>query len=190
MTPRTAWVVDDQPRTRQWLDAALRLAFGTIRVDHAGSLAAARRLCVDQAWPDLALIDLRLPDGSGVELIEALFRARADAHIFVPTIFDDDAYLFRAIHAGADGHLLKDRSVEALAETLRAQLAGAPPPLSPSLARRILRELDAIGAAPAEPVRGYLQEIARGAAGREAGAARGVDADALRAALQPLRAAP
>lgn len=183
----TAWVVDDLPQTRSWLREALVRSFDAALIHEAGSLAAARRLQSGHGWPDLALIDLHLPDGSGIDLIGELHRAQPDAHILVPTIFDDDAHLFAAIRAGAGGHLLKDQPVEALAQTLRAQTGGSAPALSASLARRILRELDAVGAPPDEQVRRYLQHRARGMAAAEASALTAVDGAALQEALRPLR---
>jgi DNA-binding NarL/FixJ family response regulator len=182
-----AWVVDDLAQTRSWLRAALEQALDDPLIRDAGTLAGARRLHAEHGWPTLALIDLHLPDGSGVELIRELHRAQPRARILVPTIFDDDAHLFGAIRAGAGGHLLKDQPVEVLARTLRAQLDGAPSVLSPSLARRILQQLDAAGAPPDEAVRRYLQQRARGIAAAQAADLAGINDAMLRDALAPLR---
>jgi DNA-binding NarL/FixJ family response regulator len=136
-TPQRALVVDDLAGSRDWLARALALAFPGIVVDQAASLAQALRL-IDPP-PPLALIDLGLPDGSGVQLIEAL-RAQPAGHCLciVATVFDDDAHLFPALRAGAEGYVLKDQSPENLAEMLRG-IADGQPPLSPSIARRLLR---------------------------------------------------
>lgn len=75
MPPASAWIVDDLPQTRAWLRAALTTAFGAVVVHEAGSLAAANHTRIEAGWPDIALIDLRLPDGHGVELIRE-FRKR------------------------------------------------------------------------------------------------------------------
>lgn len=131
-----ALVVDDLAPSRQWLAQALRAAFPGIDILPAANLREARAL-IDPP-PPLALIDLGLPDGSGVELIEALQRAGADTLCIVATVFDDDAHLFPALRAGAQGYVLKDQAPEALAEMLRGIAAGRPP-LSPSIARRLLR---------------------------------------------------
>ncbi|MEB2315266.1 MAG: response regulator transcription factor [Xanthomonadaceae bacterium] len=127
-----ALVVDDQASSRAWLAQALEQAFPGIAIAAAGSLAEAGRL-LDP--PPLALIDLGLPDGPGVSLIE---RLRGRSMCVVATVFDDDAHLFPALHAGAQGYVLKDQGHEALAEMLRGIAAGQPP-LSPSIARRLLR---------------------------------------------------
>lgn len=128
-----ALVVDDLPSSRVWLGQALALAFPGIRIEEAGSLAQAEAFLASP--PPLALIDLGLPDGSGLRLIE---RLRGRVMCVVATVFDDDAHLFPALHAGAQGYVLKDQSPEALAAML-AGIAAGQPPLSPSIARRLLR---------------------------------------------------
>lgn len=162
MQPGKIWIVDDQAATRAWLGQAIRNAFPEAAVAEAASLASARKLRLDSGWPDLALIDLRLPDGDGVELITELHAACPQALCVVPTIFDDDAYLFAALRAGARGYLLKDQPVERIAEQLRGLAAGAAPPLSPSLARRILHHLESNDTAPGAAERQLLQLRARG----------------------------
>ncbi len=128
-------VVDDLAASRSWMAAALDLAFPGIARSEAGSLAEGL-LAVDPP-PALAVIDLGLPDGSGLQLIEVLRRAPDPPLCLVATVFDDDGHLFPALRAGAEGYLLKDQSVEAVADALRGIAAGRPP-LSPSIARRLL----------------------------------------------------
>lgn len=134
-----ALVLDDLEPSRVWLGRALQLAFPGIQIDQAGTLAAALQQLSPP--PDIALIDLGLPDGSGVSLIEHLQSLGARTLCIVATVFDDDAHLFPALRAGAQGYLLKDQPPEALAEMLRGIAAGQPP-LSPSIARRLLRHFN------------------------------------------------
>jgi DNA-binding NarL/FixJ family response regulator len=129
-----ALVVDDLASSRDWLARAAQLAFPGIEVAQAASLAEAFALC--DPPPPLALIDLGLPDGSGVRLIERLHPL--GTLCVVATVFDDDAHLFPALHAGAQGYVLKDQAPETLAAML-AGIASGQPPLSPSIARRLLR---------------------------------------------------
>lgn len=136
MDMHSALVVDDLAGSRDWLSRALTLAFPGIVVHQAATLGAA--LAQIEPPPPLALIDLGLPDGSGVRLIEALRAQPASTLCIVATVFDDDAHLFPALRAGADGYVLKDQTPEALAEMLSGIAAGQPP-LSPSIARRLLR---------------------------------------------------
>jgi DNA-binding NarL/FixJ family response regulator len=129
-----ALIVDDLASSRDWLARATTLAFPGITIAQAATLAEAFALC--DPPPPLALIDLGLPDGSGVRLIERLHPL--GTLCVVATVFDDDAHLFPALHAGAQGYVLKDQTPEALATMLRG-IADGHPPLSPSIARRMLR---------------------------------------------------
>lgn len=145
--PRRALVLDDLAATRDWLAAALDQAFPGIGIDQAGSLAEAGAALADP--PDLALVDLGLPDGSGVQFIERLRASGAATLCVVATVFDDDAHLFPALRAGAHGYVLKDQSRLDLADMLQG-IADGRPPLSPSIARRLLRHFGPLPA-PAEP---------------------------------------
>lgn len=138
-----ALVLDDLAPSRAWLAQALQLAFPGIAVQPAATLREAFMLA--EPPPPLALVDLGLPDGSGVQLIEAL--AAAGTLCIVATVFDDDAHLFPALRAGAQGYLLKDQPPEAIAAAL-AGIARGQPPLSPSIARRLLRHFQPPPEAP------------------------------------------
>ena len=135
-----ALVVDDLDHCRDWLARALELAFPGIDVRFAVDVASGRAAL--QSPPPLVLCDLGLPDGSGMQLIELLVRESPTSQVVVTTVFDDDAHLFPALRAGAHGYLLKDATVESIAELLRGIVDGQPP-LSPSIARRVLRHFQA-----------------------------------------------
>lgn len=138
--PTTGLVVDDLPEARSWLCDALRHAFSGIDIREAGSLAAARaELKRVPAWrPEIALVDLGLPDGSGTDLITQLRASDPEVVTVVTTIFDDDTHLFGALKVGADGYVLKDQSRGQLVDMLAGIHAGQPP-LSPSIARKLLQ---------------------------------------------------
>jgi DNA-binding NarL/FixJ family response regulator len=136
MTPTRVLIVEDQVDALQWMVAAVGGAFPACDVRTSGTLADARAILA--AWqPDLALIDIGLPDGSGLDLIRALDRDGSRTLTVVTTVFSDDEHLFAALRAGAQGYLLKDDSRERMCELLREIVAGQPP-LSPSIARRLL----------------------------------------------------
>lgn len=101
----------------------------------AMNLAQARKQA--QAPLDLALIDLELPDGSGVELITELAVSQPQCMCVVVTLFDDDEHLFAALRAGAQGYLLKDQKASEIAASLAGIVQGKPP-LSPAIARHVL----------------------------------------------------
>ena len=86
---------------------------------------------------DVALIDLGLPGGSGVDVVAALREAQPKAQAVVVTIHDDDDHLFPALQAGAFGYLLKDQAGAVLVDQFRRMSQGEPP-LSPAIARRVM----------------------------------------------------
>ena len=134
--PKRGLVVEDLTEARSWLVDALSHAFPGIRIIEAWDLASGRAACA-QHTPDIALIDLGLPDGSGTDLIAELRAAEHEVLTVVTTIFDDDRHLFGALRAGAEGYVLKDQSRNDLVEMLAGIHAGRPP-LSPSIARKLL----------------------------------------------------
>lgn len=140
-TPRGCLVVEDRPDTREWLCEVLAEAFPGVSVATAGSLREARAWLAAPPSPlALVVIDLGLPDGSGVELVAEIARDFPDAVPVVATIYDDDAHLFDSLAAGAQGYILKQEHPETVAACLRRIEAGEPP-LSPSIARRMLEKL-------------------------------------------------
>lgn len=156
--PKAALVVEDEPHTRAWLADVLRQAFGRIPVAAVGNVAAARAwlqaagqgpaVASDDGSPALVvLVDLGLPDGSGLEVIGLLARDHPTALPVVTTIYDDDAHLLDAMAAGAGGYLLKDSDATTMATYLRRILDGEPP-LSPPMARRILTHFRKASPAP------------------------------------------
>jgi len=143
-------VVEDIPATRLWLCEALASAFPGIAIESADTLAAALALIGRQTF-DVALVDLDLPDGSGLEAIAALRRRAHVTATVVTTIFDDDAHVFPAMQAGAQGYLLKEQPREVFIAGLQGILRGAPP-LSPAIARRMIVHFNAAGSAEGDKV--------------------------------------
>ena len=134
---RTGFILEDLPESQVWLSRALTESFPGIAIDTAFSLREARAKLTTGAMPDIALIDLGLPDGSGVELIEFIQRRAPATLCIVASIFDDDGHVFPALRAGACGYLLKDQPVASIVGALTGIAAGQPP-LSPAIARRML----------------------------------------------------
>jgi DNA-binding NarL/FixJ family response regulator len=142
---RLGLVVEDDAETSAWLGRILAEAFPGIEIAQAGTRQAAlawidaqaHRLAHARDASHVALIDLGLPDGSGIEVIRKLNTCCPAVLPVVTTVYDDDAHLFEAIAAGAKGYLLKDREPDAFVGSLRRIDLGEPP-LSPSIARRIL----------------------------------------------------
>jgi DNA-binding NarL/FixJ family response regulator len=89
---------------------------------------------------DVLLVDLGLPDGSGVDLIKATRIAWPGCDIMVSSVFGDESHVLRSIEAGAVGYLLKDSEPERVAEQIRSLRAGGSP-ISPLIARQVLARL-------------------------------------------------
>jgi DNA-binding NarL/FixJ family response regulator len=137
---RRVLIVEDLPDTRAWLARVVSEAFGAPEPELAADLRAARHWLTTLAEEDqapFALVDLGLPDGSGVDFIGELMSRRPLATVVVATIYDDDLHLLAAMAAGAQGYLLKDQDANRLGDRLRALEAGEPA-ISPPMARRIL----------------------------------------------------
>ncbi|MBX3483884.1 response regulator transcription factor [Phenylobacterium sp.] len=142
---RGCLVVEDRPDTREWMEAVVADAFPDMAVVAAGTLRDARRWLEGHVEAPafhlaLALVDLGLPDGSGVDFLADLARDAPGALSVVATIYDDDTHLFDSLAAGAQGYILKQDAPDAVAACLQRIDAGEPP-LSPSIARRMLEKL-------------------------------------------------
>lgn len=133
---RRALLLEDQADSRAWLAAVLRGTFAGVELREARTLAEARA-ALARFDPELALVDLNLPDGSGVDLIAELSQTHRACISVVATIYADDRHLFPALRAGARGYLLKEQSQEQLSALLR-RIAAGEPPLSPAVAWRLL----------------------------------------------------
>ena len=134
---QTALVLEDFADTRIWLCEVLHEAFSDIAITEAATVSQARKLLDTQTF-DLALIDINLPDGSGIDVISDIVARTPTTYCVVATIFDDDQHLFAALQAGAQGYLLKEQPKEQFINSLSGLLNGEPP-LSPPIARKILR---------------------------------------------------
>lgn len=136
-------IIEDHLDAQQWLNDAVRLAFPKIKVDFAGTVGKAMGH-INESLPSIALVDLNLPDGSGIDIISHLAELDAKPYIVVSTIYDDDQHIFPSLRAGADGYLLKDQSKRELAESLTGIVNGQPP-LSPSVSLKMMRYFSSPG---------------------------------------------
>lgn len=86
---------------------------------------------------DVLLVDLGLPDGSGIDVIQAAHTTRPACSIMVCTVFGDESHVMRSLEAGAVGYLLKDGSPHSMLAEIRSLHHGGSP-ISPLIARQIL----------------------------------------------------
>jgi len=133
----TGFVLDDLPEMRTWLVQCLQQSFPGIHASATSNIEEARSWLRDHSAPELALIDLGLPDGDGIEIIDMLNRSAPDCVTIVASIYDDDRHIFPALRAGAKGYILKDQDSADIVPLLQGIAAGRPP-LSPTIARKIL----------------------------------------------------
>jgi len=143
-------LLEDLPEIRAWMKALVVQVFPDCQIHEAARIHDALELTTAVKF-DLALIDLGLPDGSGVTVVAKLRECQPDAQSVVVTIHDDDDHLFPALQAGAFGYLLKEQARELIAEQLK-RMSGGEPPLSPSIARRVISHFAAQAKVKAPPL--------------------------------------
>ena len=133
---KTILLLEDLPEIRAWLKTLVLQVFPDGQISEAARVHDALEL-VSAIKFDLALVDLGLPDGSGVDVVETLRETQPEAQSVVVTIHDDDEHLFPALQAGAFGYILKEQPRELITEQLQ-RISQGEPPLSPSIARRVI----------------------------------------------------
>jgi DNA-binding NarL/FixJ family response regulator len=134
-TIRVLIVEDDQGYASSLCDV-LRATPDMAVMGHASTLADG--LAHLQGSPaDVLLVDLGLPDGSGITLIEAAARQWPLCNVMVATNFGDEVHVMRSLEAGAAGYLLKDSAPARIIEEIRHVTNGGSP-ISPIIARQIL----------------------------------------------------
>jgi len=129
-------LLEDIPEAAAWLKLQAAEVFPDAVFLESTRLHSALSF-ISKVRVDFALIDLGLPDGSGVDAVAALRDAQPKAQAVVITIHDDDDHLFPALQAGAFGYLLKDQTGAVIVEQFRRMSQGEPP-LSPAIARRVI----------------------------------------------------
>ena len=133
---KTILLLEDLPEIRVWLRKLVLEVFPGSTISESARVHDAIELVAAVKF-DLALIDLGLPDGSGVDVVTRLRDMQPEAQSVVVTIHDDDEHLFPALQAGAFGYVLKEQARELITEQLQ-RISQGEPPLSPSIARRVM----------------------------------------------------
>lgn len=129
-------IVEDDPRCCSAFADAVRAAGDLHLAGTAGDLADGLRL-LDSLRPDVLLVDIGLPGGSGIALIRHVRRQLPQCEAMVVTVFTDEQAVLACIEAGATGYLLKDTHGVDIADQIRLLRDGGSP-ISPSIARRLL----------------------------------------------------
>ncbi|MGH7972956.1 MAG: response regulator, partial [Limisphaerales bacterium] len=132
-------IVDDHEVTRLGLRTLLSSYPQFEIAGEAGSVAESLEAAA-RIKPYLILLDVRLADGSGIEVCRRIQRLNLDTKILVLTSFADDDVVFDAISAGADGYLLKEIHGETLVQAIQDVAAGRSI-LDPSVTRRVMSRI-------------------------------------------------
>jgi len=132
-------IVDDHEVVREGLRALLRRRTGLAVVGEADSVASA----IEEARrsePDVVIMDIRLPDGSGVEACREIRAQRPETKVIMLTSYADDDAVFASIMAGATGYLLKQTRTQSLVDAIERAVRGESL-LDPAVTQRVLERV-------------------------------------------------
>lgn len=169
--PVSLFLLDDHELVRRGLRDLLEQEPDLKVVGESGSAKEATRR-IPALRPDVAILDGRLPDGSGIEVCRDIRSIDASIRALILTSYDDDEALFAAIMAGADGYLLKQIRGDDLVDAVRRVAAGQSL-LDPAVTRRVIDRLRQGQAQPTELAeltdqeRRVLELIAEGMTNRQ-----------------------
>ena len=136
MALTTVSIIEDDPAFRAALEVLIRNSKNFSVISSFGSAEEALSQIKKQP-PDIAIVDIKLPGKSGVELIKELKSAVPDLLCIVCSYYDTDDYVFSAIKNGACGYLLKDAMPSEIIESLEElQRGGAP--MNRYIARKVI----------------------------------------------------
>jgi len=147
MTPTEVVIVEDDAKFRGAFAHLIEATADMDLIGTAANLAQGLDL-MRRRIPDVLLVDLDLPDGSGLDLIRHVAARSDTCNIMVITVFGDERHVIESIEAGASGYLLKDSLPADFIEQIRVLHAGGSP-ISPVIARQLLTRFVGNSAGPA-----------------------------------------
>jgi DNA-binding NarL/FixJ family response regulator len=143
-------LVEDDVEVQSAIMAAVH-ASPDMHIACVASTCAAGLLALQQPPADVLLVDLGLPDGTGIDVIRAASVLWPSCAVMVCTTFADEAHVLQSIEAGASGYLLKDGAAGDMLNEIRS-LHGGGSPISPLIARQILTRFRAAPTAAPDAV--------------------------------------
>src|SRR3954466_8457915 len=167
-------IVDDQELFRRGLTMLMDAEPGLDVVGEAGDGQTGIELA-SRVAPDVVLLDVRMPKISGIEACVAIKEAVPAAKILMLTVSDEESDLYEAVKSGASGYLLKDSSIEEVAQAIRV-VADGQSLISPSMAVKLIDEFKQMSRPEREHVPGLrltdrklevLRLVAKGMNNRE-----------------------
>lgn len=135
------FVVDDHELVRRGICDLLNTAPDVDVVGEAGTAASARAR-INATGPDVAVLDVRLPDGSGIDVCRSVRQEHPATACLILTAYDDEEALYAAVLAGAAGYVLKDIRGGGLLDAVR-RVASGHSLLEPSLKDRVRNRIRA-----------------------------------------------
>jgi two-component system response regulator DevR len=139
--PTRIFVLDDHELVRRGLIDLMASTKDLVVVGEAATADAALRR-IPAVQPDIALLDERLPDGSGIAVCREIRSSHPNIRCLILTSFDDDEALYAAVMAGASGYLLKEMVGSTLLEDIR-QVARGRSLLDPAVTQKLMERLRA-----------------------------------------------
>jgi DNA-binding NarL/FixJ family response regulator len=133
-------VVDDHSLVRRGMSYVVKEGFPDADVVEAESSAAALEVLHGGAKVDLALVDVRMPDLDGLELLRAIKAEWADLPVIMLSTYENAPYVKRALADGAAGYLLKDATPEDLSQAINVAMSGSGNVLSPRVIQNLFDE--------------------------------------------------
>jgi DNA-binding NarL/FixJ family response regulator len=117
-------IVDDHPYTHTFLDGVLRGVFGEVTLEFASTLAMAMEKASNGAPFDLVVLDLGMPDSSGVATFARFHASQPETRVMVFSANDEPPTMIGTLNAGASGFLPKSSTPQVIAAALRLVMAG------------------------------------------------------------------
>jgi DNA-binding NarL/FixJ family response regulator len=138
-------IVDDHALVRRGLNYVVKEGFPDAEVTEAESAAEALEHIHNGVAIDLALVDVRMPDLDGLELLRAIKTDKPDLPVIMLSTYDNAPYVKRALADGASGYLLKDATSQDLSQAINVALSGSGNVLSPRVIQNLFEEHEASG---------------------------------------------
>ncbi len=129
-------IVEDNKTVREGFETMLSRTVGFECVCTCGTVAEALKK-IPKAAPDVVLMDIQLPDSTGVECTAKLKEQMPSVHIVIVTVYEDSERIFQALRAGACGYLLKRAQPEKVIEAVKEAKEGGVP-MTPEIARKVI----------------------------------------------------
>ena len=135
-------IVDDHALVRRGMGHVVRESFADAEVVEAGNASDAIEAMTSTTDIDVALVDVRMPDADGLELLHEMKSRWPDVPVIMLTSFDHAHYVRRALAEGAAGYMLKDATPEDLEQAIKVAMSGGGNVLSPRVIQNLFESVE------------------------------------------------